>query len=54
MDRTVIAERNVVRSDIMVSPLDNIYDTIQTYHFDISTHVPVLSSLGLSDSSMPT
>jgi hypothetical protein len=33
MDRTVIAERNVVRSDIMVPPLDSIYDTIQTYHW---------------------
>jgi hypothetical protein len=32
MDRTVIAERNVVRSDIMVPPLDSIYETIQTYH----------------------
>jgi len=29
MDRPVIAERNVVRSDIMVAPLD----TIQTYHW---------------------
>jgi len=28
MDRTVIAERNVVRSDIMVPPLDSIYETI--------------------------
>jgi hypothetical protein len=33
MDRTVIAERNVVRSDIMVPSLDSIYDTIQTYHW---------------------
>jgi hypothetical protein len=33
MDRTFIAERNVVRSDIMVPPLDSIYDTIQTYHW---------------------
>jgi hypothetical protein len=32
MDRTVIAERNVVRSDIMVPHLDSIYDTIHTYH----------------------
>jgi hypothetical protein len=32
MDRTVIEERNVVRSDIMVPPLDSIYETIQTYH----------------------
>jgi len=31
MDRTVIVEHNVVRSDIMVPPLDSIYDTIQTY-----------------------
>jgi hypothetical protein len=33
MDRTVIAERNVVHSYIMVPPLDCIYDTIQTYHW---------------------
>jgi len=33
MDRTVIAERNVVQSDIMVPPLDCIYETIQTYHW---------------------
>jgi hypothetical protein len=30
MDRPVITERNVVRSDIMVAPLDS--DTIQTYN----------------------
>jgi hypothetical protein len=33
MDRPVIAERNVVRSDIMVAPLDSIHDIIQTYHW---------------------
>jgi hypothetical protein len=33
MDRTIIAERNVVRSDIMVAPLDSIPDIIQTYHW---------------------
>jgi len=33
MDRSVIAEQNVVRSDIMVPPLDNIHDIIQTYHW---------------------
>jgi hypothetical protein len=33
MDRTVIAERNVVRSDIMVPPLDSIYETNQTYNW---------------------
>jgi hypothetical protein len=33
MDHTVIAERNVVRSDIMVPSLDSIYETIQTYHW---------------------
>jgi hypothetical protein len=33
MDSPVIAERNVVRSDIMVAPLDSIHDTIQTYHW---------------------
>jgi len=33
MDRPVITERNVIRSDIMVAPLDSIHDTIQTYHW---------------------
>jgi hypothetical protein len=33
MDCPVIVERNVVRSDIMVAPLDSIHDTIQTYHW---------------------
>jgi hypothetical protein len=33
MDCPVIAERNVVCSDIMVAPLDSIHDTIQTYHW---------------------
>jgi len=33
MDLKVIAERNVVRADIMVPPLDSIYETIQTYHW---------------------
>jgi hypothetical protein len=33
MDRTIIAERNVVQSDIMVAPLDSIHDIIQTYHW---------------------
>jgi hypothetical protein len=33
MDRTVIAEHNVIRSDIMVPPLDSIYETFQTYHW---------------------
>jgi hypothetical protein len=33
MDRPIIVERNVVRSDIMVAPLDSIHDTIQTYHW---------------------
>jgi hypothetical protein len=33
MDHTVIAERNVVRSDILVPPLDSIYETIQTYNW---------------------
>jgi hypothetical protein len=32
MDRTVIAECNVVHSDIMVLPLDSIHDIIRTYH----------------------
>jgi hypothetical protein len=33
MDYTVIAERNVVRSDIKVPPLDSINDIIQTYNW---------------------
>jgi hypothetical protein len=33
MDRIVIAERNVLRSDIMVPPLDNILAIIQTYNW---------------------
>jgi hypothetical protein len=33
MDRNVIAEQNVVHADIMVPPLDSIYETIQTYHW---------------------
>jgi hypothetical protein len=33
MDRSVIAERNVLRVDIMVPPLDNILDIIQTYNW---------------------
>jgi hypothetical protein len=33
MDRNVIAERNVFRADIMVPPLDSIYETIQTCHW---------------------
>jgi hypothetical protein len=33
MDKPVIAERNVVCSNIMVAPLDSIHDIIQTYHW---------------------
>jgi hypothetical protein len=33
MDRPVIVERNVVQYDITVASLDNIHDTIQTYHW---------------------
>jgi len=33
MDQIVIAEWNVVHSDIMVPPLDSIHDIIQTYHW---------------------
>jgi len=33
MDRSVIAEQNVLRADIMVPPLDNILDIIQTYNW---------------------
>jgi hypothetical protein len=32
MNRIVIAERNVIRTDVMVAPLDNIHDIIQIYH----------------------
>jgi len=37
MDRTIIAKRNVIRSDIMVPPLDSIHAIIQTYQLGIST-----------------
>jgi hypothetical protein len=33
MDRIVIAELNVIRSDIMVPPLDSIHAIIQTYNW---------------------
>jgi hypothetical protein len=33
MDRSVIAEWNILRADIMVPPLDNILDIIQTYNW---------------------
>jgi hypothetical protein len=33
MDRSVITERNVLRADIMVAPLDNILDIIQKYNW---------------------
>jgi hypothetical protein len=33
MDRPVIAERNVICSNIMVAPLDSIHDTIQIYQW---------------------
>jgi hypothetical protein len=33
MDRSVIAERNVLRADMMGPPLDNILDIIQTYNW---------------------
>jgi hypothetical protein len=33
MDCSVIAERNMLRADIMVPPLDNILDNIQTYNW---------------------
>jgi hypothetical protein len=32
MNITVIVERNVVRADIMVAPLDSIHNIIKTYH----------------------
>jgi hypothetical protein len=32
MNKAVIPKRNVVRADIMVAPLDDIYQIIQTYH----------------------
>jgi hypothetical protein len=33
MDRSIIVERNVLRADIMVPPLDNILDNIQMYYW---------------------
>jgi hypothetical protein len=33
MDRTVIAEQKVVRADIMLPPLNSIYETIQQYQW---------------------
>jgi hypothetical protein len=33
MDRTIIAERNVVRVDIMVPPLSSIHETIEHYQW---------------------
>jgi hypothetical protein len=33
MNRPIIPERNVVRVDIMVAPLDDIHQIIQTYHW---------------------
>jgi hypothetical protein len=33
MDRTIISERNIIRSNIMVPPLNNILDIIQTYNW---------------------
>jgi len=33
IDRSVIVERNVLQADIMVPPLDNILDIIQTYNW---------------------
>jgi hypothetical protein len=32
-NRPVIPERNVVKADIMVAPLDVIFEIIQTYHW---------------------
>jgi len=32
-NRQAISERNVVRADVMVAPLDIIADIIQTYHW---------------------
>jgi hypothetical protein len=33
MNRPIIPERNVVRVDIMVAPLNGIHENIQTYHW---------------------
>jgi hypothetical protein len=46
MDRNVLAERNVVRADIMVPPLDSIYETIQHITGATSTPAPALPSPG--------
>jgi len=34
INRPIIPERNVVRADIMVAPLDGICEIIQTYHWE--------------------
>jgi hypothetical protein len=33
MNRAVIPERNVIRTDLLVAPLDSINEIIQTYHW---------------------
>jgi hypothetical protein len=33
MNSPTIPERNIVRADIMVAPLDGIHEIIQTYHW---------------------
>jgi hypothetical protein len=54
MDRLVIAESNVVRSDIMVAPLDSIHDTIQTYHWGYLHTCACVVYTRLVQCSMPT
>jgi hypothetical protein len=33
MNMAVIPERNVIRTDLMIAPLDSINEIIQTYHW---------------------
>lgn len=52
MNRAVIPERIVIRVDLMVAPLDDIHEIIQTYTRATSTTMPVLYSLDWSKNFM--
>jgi hypothetical protein len=41
MNRAVISERNVIRIDLLVAPLDSINEIIQTYHWGYLTIAPM-------------
>jgi hypothetical protein len=51
-NKLVIPEMNVVKVDVLVSPLDVINDIILTYHWATSTIVPALCSPGWSENSV--